>query len=267
MPRWDIYDVASVIGADPKRMRSYAVQYPAMFRLADGRFITAKEGINELLKHGREFGVDPIAAYDAWHEHPAAPAGAPPSPGTRRASGAAPAGPDQATVAALAELTAIVAAQQQQIAQLQAQLLMATVARIHEDSSRRSSEHLQHALTRSAAALKDLGVPAGEVSVGTVRHKGSLSLRMASDGSTSSDVSEEAALSSKLGGEIAAELAGLKGKLAKISTTAKGSLEKIDSRTKRAKQAAQQSSSTEASGDFEMEYAGISIRISGSGAS
>lgn len=76
----------------------------------------------------------------------------------------------------LLDLLAVVAEQQRQIIVLSRRVEAAELASIHVKVSEQASDHLHRALTGSVRALKDLGVPVGEVSVGNVRHAATLSV-------------------------------------------------------------------------------------------
>lgn len=168
---------------------------------------------------------------------------------------------NEVLVQAMVDLVGIVAAQQQQIAELARRLEASTVAEMQSKIHEQASDHLHRVLLSSAKALKELGTPIGSVTAGNVIHKGSITLTRTSsskeqNSSKTSDDRQDA-----LQVDIAAEATGLIKNLAGAAVSSKVNTAQVEKRMRELASQKEASTSESFKGDLEIQYHGVSVTI------
>jgi hypothetical protein len=276
---WPIEEIAQVIGADPQKLRSYAIRMASCTAIKQGRFISTELGLEFLLEHASNVGVEPAVAFDRWYKQPSTkdvvqalqaagldkasfreaavhlkdPSGISGTEG--RTQGA------EILAQTVIDLLSIVAAQQQQIIELSRKVEAATVTEVQSRIHDQASEHLHKVLVSSAKALKDLGNPVGSVTAGTVTHKGSITIRRSasSKDAASSKTTTENQIKTKV--DVAAEMKGLAARLAAADLKVKIDTSQLDKRTEVLSRQNESQSMESFQGELEIQYQGISVTV------
>lgn len=264
---WPIEFIAQVIGVDRLRFQRYAVDQN-LHKLTQSRFVTKPEDVESIIRsagqpHNLNYNVE--KALDRWFQQPTTttldPALEKKMEASLEALKQAQSHGNEVLVQAMVDLVGIVAAQQQQIAELARRLEASTVAEMQSKIHEQASDHLHRVLLSSAKALKELGTPIGSVTAGDVTHKGSITLTRTSsskeqNSSKASDDCQEA-----LQVDIAAEATGLLKSLAGVAVSGKVNTAQVEKRMRELASQKETSTSESFKGELEIQYHGVSITI------
>lgn len=280
---WPIEEIARVVGGDAAAMRAYAIECSALCHLSRGRFVTDEDGVEWLLQNAEEWGGDPASAFDHWYEQPMTEEvlgslGARTVPGSiaeLRGDGAVPmqiphadANVDKryavevrVLAQSLVDLLGIVAAQQQQIAELSRQVQAGTVAQIQSRIHEQASEHLHKVVLTSAKALKELGTPVGQVTAGTVVHKGSVVISRSASSKDSETATDHRQTDDTTKVDVGAEVRGLAAKLAGGTLKVKVDTTEVEKRMAALERQRERTNTESFQGELEIQYQGVSVTI------
>ena len=297
---WDVEDIARFVGANPQRMRGYVIEYSFKFdSLVKGRYLTDEKEVEVLLKDARRYGADPAELLDVWYSHESdvleqghvSSRSRKDSRGdvaeedliaTRRNSREslkelrrARQGDVELDVAnekagfedfgvfvdVLGELLVLLTVQQEQIELLSQQLDSIGLGRLQERMSDKASQHLHSSLVSSARVLKELGAPSGEVSVGNVIQRGSISVsqeRLDELSESSNSMSERR---NNIAASVGASISGLVAKIASIGGEVSFSLERLEALKEEMSVSKKSMDKNSYEGTFEIEYHGVKVKI------
>jgi hypothetical protein len=68
--QWELDEVATIIGANPKNLREYAISHPSLYNVERGRWID-EGGVYKLIAAASPytFALDKVSAMDKWNAH------------------------------------------------------------------------------------------------------------------------------------------------------------------------------------------------------
>jgi hypothetical protein len=156
------------------------------------------------------------------------------------------------------ELAGVVAAQQRELLELRD---LASLARTQTLVADQASEHLHKALLASAKVLADLGHPNGNVTMGAVTHKGTLSVQRAASADATAVESRACESSDRTARNVALELRGIASILGGAKLGAKVEGTHAQKRLDELQRRETTSNAESVSGTFEVTYDGLSIKV------
>jgi hypothetical protein len=162
----------------------------------------------------------------------------------------------------VAGLLATVAAQHREIEELRERLDAATIARVQTEVTKLAQDHQRALFAEAREVIGAHSLASGEMDLGEVEHKGSVTVRLArnvTDGRSSSS-SERSTNAQKV--DVAAEIRGLAARIASVGVDVGVETSKIRDRTEVLEQSRTHAESQHYEGMFETRHRGQKIRWS-----
>lgn len=268
----DIMDFLKITGASAE-LRDDCINYPnAYIVLIKGRYIQSLKDAESLLTKINDIyhGTTPSAAWDRWNQYIKDQGTHKPdinrnSPHIGSSTVTNKSGPKndfpKEISDCVAGLLAIVAEQQHKIFSLKKQVQALGLLHIQSQLGNQASTHLTNALHNTLDRLDQSRHQMASVEVGTVVHKGRLSIESSSDLEEETNSHREDKQSSSTEVDVNLEISGLMKLLAGAKLGVDVNLEKVQERLDEMSRASKEAISEKLEGEYEVSYEGVKVVV------
>jgi hypothetical protein len=267
----DIEDFFKITGAN-KTLRDDCINYSkSHITLNRSRYIASEKDAEKLLNTIQEYrhGVSASDAWDRWNTYIAnknhtvsSNTSSIKTSATRSTTISDVVGSIPKEIAdCIVGLLAIVAEQQQKLLLLQDQIQSLGLLHVQSNLGTQASTHLTNALHNTLDRLDQSKHQTASVEIGTVIHKGRLSVENSSHLEEKMNSNKEGKQSTKINVDINSEISGLMKILASAKLGVNVNLDKVQERIESISKVQKQSSSEKIEGEYEVSYEGVKVVV------